>query len=138
MKYEEDETEAYSGQLPDIWGKVLPPLKKRKPITANLIDTHYQVVLEVCSELDWNIVYERDSKNWDIKWTDSSVTIDMLSRMLSHQKINHFPGMNTLSRKNNLAKNMARMQLAYPQHYDFTPKTFLLPGDALELRAYSN
>jgi len=30
--------------------------------------------------------------------------------MASHQKINHFPGMNTLSRKNNLTKNIARMQ----------------------------
>jgi len=62
----------------------------------------------------------------------------MLSKMQSHQKINHFPGMNVLSRKNNLAKNMHKMQYAFPEHYHFAPKTFLLPADISILRTYYN
>ena len=79
---------------------------------------------------------ERDHKNWDIKWTDSAVTIDVLNKLQSHQKINHFPGMNTLSRKNNLAKNMLKMQAAFPELYTFVPRTFILPGDLSLFRAY--
>jgi tubulin polyglutamylase TTLL6/13 len=58
--------------------------------------------------------------------------------MQSHQKINHFPGMSVLSRKNNLAKNIYKMQLAFPEHYSFAPKTFLLPEDLSLFRIYSN
>ena len=45
-----------------------------------------------------------------MSWTDHAVSIDILMRMEQHQKINHFPGMSVLSRKNLLAKNLYRMQ----------------------------
>ena len=73
---------------------------------------------------------------WDLRWTDGAVSVEMLSKMQSHQKVNHFPGMNALSRKNNLAKNIGRLQMAFPQHYGFIPKTFLLPNDTHLLRTY--
>ena len=44
--------------------------------------------------------------------------------------------MNTLSRKNNLAKNMLKMMARFPEHYSFIPRTFLLPQDQHILRAY--
>ena len=73
-------------------------------------DTQYDVVLEVCEDvLGWKLIFERDLKEWDLYWTDNSVTTEMLNRMRSHQKINHFPGMSTLSRKNTLAKNIRKM-----------------------------
>lgn len=72
------------------------------------------MVEQVCWDLDFNIVMERDNKNWDLKWTDTPVSVEMLSKLQSHQKINHFPGMSTLSRKNNLAKNLVKMQMPFP------------------------
>lgn len=105
---------------------------------ANLVDTQYEVVEEVCWELDYHLVCEKEHKNWDIKWTDGAVSVDILNKMQSHQKINHFPGMNTLSRKNNLAKNILKMQYKFPEHYSFIPKTFLLPQDSALLRTYYN
>jgi tubulin polyglutamylase TTLL6/13 len=54
-------------------------------------------------------LHYNDGKSWDLKWNDSAITADFLAKMASHQKINHFPGMNTLHRKNNLAKNLYRM-----------------------------
>lgn len=86
---------------------------KPKPITANLIDTQYEVVEQVCWDMDYDIIYQKDTKNYDLKWVDGMVSVEMLSKMMSHQKINHFPGMNILSRKNNLAKNIFKMQYKY-------------------------
>ena len=45
--------------------------------------------------------------------------------------------MNSLHRKNNLAKNLYRMQEENPKDYDFFPKTFLLPMDYYTLKRYS-
>lgn len=39
------------------------------------------------------------------------------------QKINHFPGMYTLARKNNLAQNLNLMQKYFPDEYNFFPET---------------
>lgn len=127
-----DEEEQYA-QLPTLKSK---PRRKSKPITANLIDTQYEVVEQVCWDLDFHIVIDKDLKHWDLKWTDSAVTVDLLSKLQSHQKINHFPGMNTLSRKNNLAKNLLRMQAAFPDHYNYFPRTFILPADLSLFRNY--
>jgi tubulin polyglutamylase TTLL6/13 len=47
--------------------------------------------------------------------------------MLPYQRINHFPGMFQLSRKNNLGRNLMKMQKVFPKEYKFFPKTYLLP-----------
>ena len=66
---------------------------------------------------------------WDLLWTDSSVTVDKLYRMKPFQRINHFPGMYALSRKNHLASNLKKMQARHPEDYSFFPETWLLPTD---------
>lgn len=90
---------------------------------------------EVCWELDYSLHFEKEGP-WDIRWTDGAVSVEALSKMASHQKVNHFPGMNTLSRKNNLAKNMLKMMARFPEHYSYVPRTFLLPHDLPLLRSY--
>ena len=97
-------------ELPLIQQKNKIKKYKLKPIVANLIDTQYEVVEQVCWDMDFDIIYEKQSKNWDVKWVDYPVSVVMLNKMQSHQKINHFPGMYILSRKNNLAKNILKMQ----------------------------
>lgn len=77
-----------------------------------------------------------DNRTWDVKWSDMSISVEILSRMMTHQKINHFPGMNTLYRKNNLAKNLYRMQEYSPEEYAFFPRTFLLPQEHHKLKQY--
>ena len=42
--------------------------------------------------MGWKLQYN-DAKNWDLKWNDCAITPDFLSKMASHQKINHFPGL---------------------------------------------
>ncbi|XP_048470384.1 tubulin polyglutamylase ttll6-like [Rhincodon typus] len=54
-----------------------------------------------------------------------------------YQKINHFPGMNEICRKDLLARNLNRMLKLYPKDYNIFPKTWCLPSDYHEFMAYS-
>ena len=56
--------------------------------------------------------------------------------MTSAQRINHFPAMSVICRKNTLALTLARMKEQFPLDYDFFPRTFLLPNDAIKLQHY--
>lgn len=61
-------------------------------------------------ELRWKIKSDVNDCEWDVWWTDWAVAPEVLMKMEHHQKINHFPGMYTLSRKNLLAKNLMKMR----------------------------
>ena len=76
----------------------------------------------------WKLTNDPDD-DWDLLWTDSAVTIDMLSKMKLHQKINHFPGMYHLARKNNLGRNLMKLKKEFPEDYNFFPETWNLPTE---------
>ncbi|XP_072502248.1 tubulin polyglutamylase TTLL6 isoform X2 [Notamacropus eugenii] len=57
--------------------------------------------------------------------------------MKSYQKINHFPGMSEICRKDLLARNMSRMIKLFPKEFHFFPKTWCLPADWGDLQNYS-
>ncbi|XP_060059643.1 tubulin polyglutamylase TTLL6 isoform X2 [Erinaceus europaeus] len=57
--------------------------------------------------------------------------------MKSYQKINHFPGMNEICRKDLLARNMSRMLKMFPKDFHFFPRTWCLPADWGDLQNYS-
>jgi tubulin polyglutamylase TTLL6/13 len=62
----------------------------------------------------------------------------MLAKMKTGQKINHFPGMYEISKKNHLAKNLNQIREAFPEDYDFYPKTWILPQDLYQLKSALN
>lgn len=45
------------------------------------------------------------------------------------QKINHFPGMSEICRKDLLARNMSRMLKLFPKDFYFFPRTWCLPAE---------
>lgn len=47
--------------------------------------------------------------------------------------MNHFPGMYNLHRKSNLARNLTKMKKAFPEFYNFFPKTFVMPSEGKDL-----
>jgi len=53
--------------------------------------------------------------------------VDILNAFL--QKINHFAGMLELCRKKTLARSITAMAALFPGHYQFCPKTYVLPED---------
>lgn len=55
----------------------------------------------------------------------------LLIRVFLHhfQKINHFPGMIELCRKDLLARNLNRMLRLFPKEYNIFPRTWCLPAE---------
>lgn len=51
--------------------------------------------------------------------------------LVSLQKINHFPGMIEICRKDLLARNMNRMLKLFPKDYNIFPKTWCLPAESV-------
>uniref|UniRef100_A0A8D0L4L5 Tubulin tyrosine ligase like 6 n=1 Tax=Sphenodon punctatus TaxID=8508 RepID=A0A8D0L4L5_SPHPU len=78
-----------------------------------------------------------ENDEWTLYWTDYSVSLDRVMEMKSYQKINHFPGMSEICRKDLLARNMSRMLKLFPKEFNFFPRTWCLPADYGDLQAYS-
>lgn len=78
--------------------------------------------------------YQNPHDEWDLLWTDGTVQVDKLYRMKPYQRINHFPGMYALARKNHLARNLQRMAAVFPEEYKFFPQTWLLPAEFGEFK----
>lgn len=99
------------------------------------IDTQYDVIKEAAEELGWKLSYN-DNDEWDVFWSDLPLSTEKLTRMRNFQKINHFPSMYQICRKNLLAKNLKKMERIFPVDYKLTPKTWLLPYEYNELKAF--
>ena len=78
---------------------------------------------------------EQPKDDWDLMWIDTGITTEHFSKLKPYQKINHFPGMRCLARKNNLARNLARMRRHFPNDYSFFPSTWLLPAEYRDFKA---
>lgn len=120
------------------------PAKKPKKmpktrIIMNVSDTQYDVVKYVGKKLfKWKLSYETENFDWDIMWTDNAVQPETVAKMQTYQKINHFPGMYSLARKNHLGRNLMRMKRAFPDDYKFFPQTFLLPSEYNDFKLQFN
>ncbi|KAL4499341.1 hypothetical protein ABPG72_006927 [Tetrahymena utriculariae] len=108
---------------------------KKQTLVLNVADTKYPVVKFVGKKIfKWKLAYDMESMDFDIFWTDNAVQPEQLGRMQPYQKINHFPGMFSLARKNHLARNLMKMRKQFPDQYKFFPQTWLLPAEYNEFR----
>ncbi|KAF8564287.1 hypothetical protein P879_10843, partial [Paragonimus westermani] len=110
--------------------------KKKKQYTINLSNCKYESVRRVARRFGFREV-EEDDEDWNLYWTDYSVSLDRVFVMKTWQKINHFPGMSELCRKDFLARNLNRMSKAFPKDYAIFPKTWCLPSEWNELQNYA-
>ncbi|KAK9965651.1 hypothetical protein ABG768_004728 [Culter alburnus] len=78
-----------------------------------------------------------EGEDWTLFWTDCSVSLDRVMDMKRYQKINHFPGMSEICRKDLLARNMNRMLKLFPKEYNIFPRTWCLPADYSDFQAYT-
>ncbi|XP_015177125.1 PREDICTED: tubulin polyglutamylase TTLL13P-like [Polistes dominula] len=109
--------------------------KKRRYLTICTNNCKYEVVRRVATRFGMKEVTEDSS--WNLYWTDLSVSIERAKDMKRYQKINHFPGMTEICRKDLLARNLNRMFKLFPKDYNFFPKTWCFPADHGEAIAYS-
>lgn len=66
---------------------------------------------------------------WDITWQDFGISVEQLTAMGPHQRVNHFLGMYNISRKNTLGIHLKRFKKEFPDYYNFFPHTWLYPSD---------
>lgn len=98
-------------------------------VRINVAGTKYGIVSVVAEELAMVPVdQESDSRDCHVHWIDAAVPLDKFLEMKSYQRINHFPGMGEICRKDSLARNAQRMLRVTGAEYSFVPVTWVLPA----------
>ncbi|CAF3896980.1 unnamed protein product [Rotaria sp. Silwood2] len=109
--------------------------KKRKRMYFICVSMcKYECVRRAAKRLHFREV--SDEEDWNVYWTDTSVGIERVAQMKKWQKINHFPGMSEICRKDSLTRNMSRMVKMFPKEYAFYPKAWCLPADYCDFAKY--
>lgn len=109
--------------------------KESSKVVVNVQNTQYSLVRRVIEEIFCYRTAASLHEEWDLLWTDTGVSLETFAKMKTFQKINHFPSMNCLSRKDNLGKNLMRMRRYFPEDYDFVPATWHLPNEYGDFRS---
>ncbi|XP_031839759.1 tubulin polyglutamylase TTLL13-like isoform X1 [Nomia melanderi] len=109
--------------------------KRRRYLTICTSNCKYEAVRRVAARFGMKEVTEDSS--WNLYWTDLSVSVERAKDMKRYQKVNHFPGMTEICRKDLLARNLNRMLKLFPKDYNFFPKTWCFPADYGDAVAYA-
>ncbi|CAL9696117.1 unnamed protein product [Knipowitschia caucasica] len=109
--------------------------KKKGSITANIAGTKYEIVRAVICEMDFIKARDEDETT-NLIWNDSAVQHEKIAELRNYQRINHFPGMGEICRKDCLARNMSKMIKCQPQEYSFIPKTWIFPAEYTQFQNY--
>lgn len=107
-------------------------------VKINICNTQYELLQELAVEFNFISVTDPTDKESDIYWQDNALTPDQLSQFKSHQRVNHFPGIYIISRKDHLGKNLKSMRQIFPESYNFFPPTWILPKDLPDLKLQFN
>ncbi|XP_032088435.1 tubulin polyglutamylase TTLL13-like isoform X3 [Thamnophis elegans] len=112
------------------------PKRKRRHrlLSINLANCKYESVRRAARRCGLKEVGE--DEEWTVYWTDCSVSLERVMEMKRFQKINHFPGMAEICRKDLLARNLNRMLRLFPKEYCIFPRTWCLPADYGDFQAY--
>jgi tubulin polyglutamylase TTLL4 len=97
--------------------------------------THeYNVVRLALERAGFEKMEEGSAGPWSVLWTLKTPESEMRS-MNVFQKVNHFPGSWALGRKDRLAYGLERAMRRHGSTMDIAPRSFVLPGDRIRLRA---
>ena len=102
---------------------------------VNCFYTKYQIVRKVVRHDFKMRVSEEDIDDFDLIWCDHCLPLERIMRMKAYQRTNHYPGMQALTRKDTLGKNLNNLRAMFPDQYNFFPMTWLLPSEGRKLRA---
>ncbi|XP_071953341.1 tubulin polyglutamylase ttll6-like isoform X4 [Antedon mediterranea] len=108
--------------------------KKKKFMGICLANCKYDSVRRMARKFGMKEVGEDD--DWTLYWTDYSVALERVMEMKKYQKINHFPGMSEICRKDLLARNLTRLQKLFPKEFAIFPRTWVLPADYGDFLAF--
>lgn len=78
--------------------------------------------------------FKEGKNNWLIGWSNTAMRSQIYQNLTPFQKVNHFPRSHEITKKDNLFKNITKMQSLYgKRHYNFIPETYVLPNDSMRL-----
>ncbi|XP_009671532.1 tubulin polyglutamylase TTLL7 [Struthio camelus] len=109
--------------------------KKNGVITANVAGTKYEIVRVVIREMGFVKTRDED-ETANLIWSDCAVQQEKIAELRNYQRINHFPGMGEICRKDFLARNMTKMIKCQPQEYGFIPRTWIFPAEYTQFQNY--
>ncbi|XP_028301080.1 tubulin polyglutamylase TTLL7 isoform X3 [Gouania willdenowi] len=109
--------------------------KKKGTITANVAGTKFEIVRTAIGEIDFFKIQDED-ETANLIWSDSAVQHEKIAELRNYQRINHFPGMGEICRKDCLARNMSKIIKCQPQEYSFIPKTWIFPAEYTQFQNY--
>ncbi|KAJ8305269.1 hypothetical protein KUTeg_015814 [Tegillarca granosa] len=113
---------------------------KKGTLVANLSGTRYDAVIQIAERQGFTVT-KTDSSLVNLIWNDSFVSTEKIAELKPFQKINHFPGMGEITRKDCLARNIKKVQESHKKEFSFIPETWLpnehslLVSHAKELKA---
>lgn len=92
-------------------------------VSYSYLDKHKVQYVAIASNGAWSLA-------WQLSLSSVSITpcVSALP-VLCSQKINHFAGMLELCRKKTLARSISAMAAQFLGHFQFCPKTYVLPED---------
>ncbi|XP_004841438.1 tubulin polyglutamylase TTLL7 isoform X1 [Heterocephalus glaber] len=109
--------------------------KKKEIITANVAGTKFEIVRLVIDEMGFMKTPDEDETS-NLIWCDSAVQQEKIAELQNYQRINHFPGMGEICRKDFLARNMTKMIKSRPLDYTFVPRTWIFPSEYTQFQNY--
>jgi tubulin polyglutamylase TTLL5 len=78
--------------------------------------------------------FREGKANWLVGWSNTAMRSQVYQNLTPRQKVNHFPRSHEITKKDNLFKNISKMQSLHgKRHYNFIPETFVLPNESILL-----
>uniref|UniRef100_A0A0X3NK09 Tubulin polyglutamylase TTLL7 n=1 Tax=Schistocephalus solidus TaxID=70667 RepID=A0A0X3NK09_SCHSO len=111
--------------------------REKYGLVANLNGCRHPIVRKIVEESGFKIDDGEDTKSAYLIWSDCFIAFERLLTLRPYQRVNHFPGMIEICRKDFLAKNYSRQAKMDPGEYDFFPRTWVLPHEYGTFLAYA-
>ena len=111
------------------------PVGSRYHLTFKVVQADAKIVSQIFHAHGFHEVGSAN-QDFNLMWTGSHPKPQSFKSMLPHQRVNHFPRSYELTRKDRMYKNIERLQIAKgPKHFNFIPKTFMIPNEYSEFAA---
>ncbi|OQS02015.1 hypothetical protein THRCLA_05578 [Thraustotheca clavata] len=115
--------------------KEIGPIKSKRKVVVDVSLCRYAIIKRCLKARDFRLVREKNTNaEWDIWWSDRGELLKDTRRLHPFQKLNHFPSMEDICRKDFLANHLNAMRKCLPTEYDFFPRSFLMPAERLDLQ----
>jgi tubulin polyglutamylase TTLL5 len=96
-------------------------------LTFKFLRTDVKLVREV---LEANGFRQTSAADFNVLWSGVTIKPHQLAELNAFQKVNRFPNMHEITRKDKLCRNLFRMREMHgARHFDFIPSTYVLPAE---------